>query len=98
MVRFRELKSWGSSTEVVESLVNDLDCVSRKVIYPELLVFSYAVFNSEQIKMCVRKLVLIIICDKFFFKYLKIINSFICILDTALVENTNALNSAIITK
>lgn len=51
---FRELKSWGTSTEVVESLVNDLDCVSRKVLYPELLAFSYGVFNSEKINIFVR--------------------------------------------
>jgi hypothetical protein len=48
------LKSWGSSTEVVENLVSDLDCVSKKVLYPELLVFSYAVFNSDKINISVR--------------------------------------------
>ncbi|XP_025190484.1 tetratricopeptide repeat protein 27 [Melanaphis sacchari] len=48
------LKSWGSSTAVVESLVNDLDCVSRKVLYPELLVFSYAVFSNDQINIFTR--------------------------------------------
>jgi len=51
---FRDLKSLGSSTAVVESLVNDLDCVSRKVLYPELLVFSYAVFSNNQINCFVR--------------------------------------------
>lgn len=49
-----DLKSWGSSTAVVESLVNDLDCVSRKVLYPELLVFSYAVFSNDQINIFTR--------------------------------------------
>ncbi|XP_050066689.1 tetratricopeptide repeat protein 27 [Aphis gossypii] len=49
-----DLKSWGSSTAVVESLVNDLDCVSRKVLYPELLVFSYAVFSNNQINIFTR--------------------------------------------
>lgn len=53
-VNFRDLNCWGSSTEVIENLVNDLDCVSKKVLYPELLVFSYAVFNNEQIKINVR--------------------------------------------
>lgn len=53
-VIIRELKSWCSSSEVIESLVNDLDCVSRKVLYPELLVFAYAVFNSEHITLPVR--------------------------------------------
>lgn len=57
---FRELKSWGSSTEVVENLVSDLDCVSKKVLYPELLVFSYAVFNNEQINISVRTINFII--------------------------------------
>lgn len=54
---FSELKSWGLSSKVIESLVNDLDCVSRKVLYPELLVFSYAVFSNEQINNEVRKLI-----------------------------------------
>lgn len=53
-VIIRELKSWCSSSEVIESLVNNLDCVSRKVLYPELLVFAYAVFNSEHITLPVR--------------------------------------------
>ncbi|VVC46121.1 Tetratricopeptide repeat,Tetratricopeptide repeat-containing domain,Tetratricopeptide-like helical [Cinara cedri] len=44
-----DLESWGTSTEVIESLVSDLDCVSRKVLHPELLVFSYAIFSIEQI-------------------------------------------------
>ncbi|XP_050441456.1 tetratricopeptide repeat protein 27 [Adelges cooleyi] len=49
-----ELDSWGPSTEVVENLVNDLDCVSRKVLYPELLVVAYAILNCEKINIHTR--------------------------------------------
>lgn len=53
-VIFSNWESWSSSSLVVESLVNDLDCVSRNVKYPALLVFSYAVFNNEQIDNIVK--------------------------------------------
>lgn len=90
MFNLRELKSWGSSTEVVESLVNDLDCVSRKVLYPELLVFSYAVFNNEEINISVRKyFILIFYC---------IILFYMNVSDTILVANANVIDFSIITK
>lgn len=90
MFNLRELKSWGSSTEVVESLVNDLDCVSRKVLYPELLVFSYAVFNNQEINISVRKyFILIFYC---------IILFYMNVSDTILVANANVIDFSIITK
>ncbi|XP_050523724.1 tetratricopeptide repeat protein 27 [Daktulosphaira vitifoliae] len=44
-----DLDVWGTSCEVIESLVNDIDCISRKVLNPELLAIAYAVFSCDKI-------------------------------------------------